>query len=63
MRAFIETEKRGFVNANFRRGQRLPETFWYDETTAQTFTLDQNETLLQLLENNCIEVRRAVYVR
>lgn len=62
MRTFIETEN-GFVNANFCRGQRLPETLWYNETTAQTFTLNQTETILQLLESNCVEVRRVVYVR
>ena len=62
IRSIIETQN-GFVNATFKRGHRLPESFSYNQDTAQTFTLDQAETLMQMLENNNIYVKRAFYCK
>ena len=62
MKAIIETAN-GFVNAEWRNGSYYPETFCTDQPTAQAFSLGRADTLLQLLENNNIEVKRAIYVK
>ena len=62
MKAIIET-KNGFVNAEWRNENYYPETFCVDQLEAQVFTEKRADVLLDLLKNNNIEVKRAIYVK
>lgn len=61
-RTIIETEK-GFVKADFRNGRSYPESYWYSQTEAQSFTQNQADYLLNLLKGNEVNVVRAIYVK
>lgn len=62
MKTIIETNY-GFVNATFTAGKRYPLSFSYANDAAQAFTANQASMMFHLLENNCIEVKRAFWVK
>lgn len=62
MKTIIETEN-GFVNAEWRNGREYPESICVDQFEAQAFTQKRADLLLDLLKNNNIEVKRAIWVK